>query len=159
MAIYLKFGDVKGNVSAAGFKDWIECGSLQWGVGRSISTPTGSATNREGSIPSISEVVITKQLDDSSNKLFLDAIAGTMKTKAQISITTTQSGDTQEYLTYTLKDTGVSGYSVSTGGDRPSESLSLNFVEIQVSYKPVGSDGKLGNADKVTYSISQAKTV
>ncbi|MBV8186069.1 MAG: type VI secretion system tube protein Hcp, partial [Alphaproteobacteria bacterium] len=34
MAIYMKFGDVKGQVTTDGFKDWIELNSMQYGVSR-----------------------------------------------------------------------------------------------------------------------------
>ena len=38
MAIYMKFGDIKGSVTTDGFKDWIELGKFQWGVGRSVNS-------------------------------------------------------------------------------------------------------------------------
>lgn len=31
MAIYMKYGDIKGAVTTDGFKDWIELNSFQWG--------------------------------------------------------------------------------------------------------------------------------
>ena len=38
MAIYMKYGSIAGPVTTEGFKDWIECNSFQWGVGRSLGT-------------------------------------------------------------------------------------------------------------------------
>ena len=51
MAIYLNIDGLKGDVTAAGHEEWIECMSLQWGVGRGIHTPTGSSQERESSAP------------------------------------------------------------------------------------------------------------
>jgi type VI secretion system secreted protein Hcp len=67
MPIYIKLGDVKGGVTeGATYNGWIEAGSLQFGVGRGISTPTGNASDREASAPSISEVTVSKNYDASS---------------------------------------------------------------------------------------------
>ena len=49
MPIYIKYGDIKGDVTAEGHKDWIEVNSFQWGVGRGISSPTGGGADRESS--------------------------------------------------------------------------------------------------------------
>jgi type VI secretion system secreted protein Hcp len=51
MAIFLKYGDLKGEVTATTHKEWIEVHSLQWGVGRGISSGVGGASKREASAP------------------------------------------------------------------------------------------------------------
>ena len=56
MAIYMQIDGIKGNVEAEGHADWIECLSMQWGVGRGIQAKTGSSKDREASAPSISEL-------------------------------------------------------------------------------------------------------
>ena len=72
MAIYLKYEGIDGEATHENHKKWIDVSSLQFGVGRGISTPSGSTANREASEPSVSEVVITKMLDGSSSKLFTE---------------------------------------------------------------------------------------
>jgi type VI secretion system secreted protein Hcp len=42
------------------------------------------------------------------------------------------------YLTLTLTNNMISGYSISSGGDRPMESLTLNFTKIE--YKNIPRD-------------------
>ncbi len=76
MPIYMKYGNIKGAVTTDGFKDWIECQSFSWGVGRAIGTAARGAYSREHSEPSLSEISVTKLGDVSSPKLFLDAVAG-----------------------------------------------------------------------------------
>ena len=41
MAIYMNYNNKSptGDVTESGHKDWIELSSLQWGVGRGISSP------------------------------------------------------------------------------------------------------------------------
>ena len=72
----MKFGSIPGDVTTDGYKDWIELNSFQMGVGRAIGTAARGAATREASEPNISEIVITKRVDKSSTKLFMDAVAG-----------------------------------------------------------------------------------
>lgn len=157
MAIYLKYGSITGSVTESQHKNWIELNSFQWGVGRSISSPTGSSTTREGSNPSISEVVVTKPQDSASPNLFIDAVAGQMNTEATIEFTATAKGKVATYLKYVLTNTGLSGYSVSSGGDRPSESLSLNFTKVVWTFTPTAAD-LTGTPDTVGYDLSLMTT-
>ena len=156
MAIYLKYGDIKGSVTTEGFKDWIELNSAQFGVGRGIGSPTGSDKTREATAPSISEIVVTKSMDAASHKLLTDAWAGEMNSKVEIHFTTTTKDKTETYLKYELTDCGLSGYSISSGGDRPSESLSLNFTEIKSTWNDRDSAGK-STPNTIGYSLKQLK--
>src|SRR5690242_12027422 len=144
MAIYMKFGDVEGSCTTSGFEKWIELQSFQFGVGRAVGTAARGSTTRESSEPSISEVTVTKVMDTSSNKLFTDAVAGDFSTKVTIKFTTTTKNSVKEFLSYELTDCGISGFSTSSGGDAPSESLSLNFTKIQIAY--TGLDAKTGGS-------------
>src|SRR5690242_21407072 len=106
MAIYMKYGSIKGAVTTDGFKDWIELSSFQWGVGRSIGTAARGSTSREHSEPSLSEVSVTKLSDLATPKLFLDAVAGKLDNKVTIKFTTTAKGDVETFLTYEMENTG-----------------------------------------------------
>lgn len=157
MAIYMKYGSIKGPVTTEGFKDWIELSSFQWGVGRAIGTAARGAYSREHSEPALSEITITKRTDVSSPKLFLDAVAGKLDNKVEIKFTTTTKGKVETFLTYKLDDTGISHYSLSSGGDMPVESLSLNFTKIAETF--TGMDpGISGSPETVGYDLTQMKT-
>jgi len=158
MALYMKYGSIKGAVTTDGFKDWIELHSFQWGVGRAIGSAARGATSREHSEPSLSEVTVTKLSDVATPKLFLDAVAGKLDNKVTIKFTTTTKGKVETFLTYELENTGLSGYSLSSGGDMPTESLSLNFTKITETF--VGTDpGTGGTPDTVGFDLTQMKTV
>jgi type VI secretion system secreted protein Hcp len=158
MAIYMKFGSkVKGQVTTEGYKDMIELSSFQFGVGRAVGTGAGGA-QREGSHPSVSEITVNKVYDLASAGLYQDALAGAFDTKVNIYLTTTTKNKTDTYLAYELTDCGLSGYSVSSGGDNPSESLSLNFTKIMVTPSPLDAAGKPVKGAIVTYDLKLLKT-
>jgi type VI secretion system secreted protein Hcp len=160
MPIYMNYNNlaVKGDATADGHANWIELNSFQWGVGRGISSPTGGAKDRESSAPSISEITVTKDQDAATGKLLTEAYQGE-GVKVVIDFCKTDGGKLETYLTYELEDTMISGFSCSSGGERPSESLSLNFVTINVVPKVLDKDGKSSNGDAVKYDIGQAKVV
>jgi len=158
MPIYMNYNDIKGDVTADQHKGWVELNSFQWGVGRGISSPTGAAADRESSAPSVSEIVVTKSNDLSSTKFLNEAYQGEGQ-KVTIDFCKTDKGQLSVYLTYTLEDCMISGYSISSGGDRPSESLSLNFTKIETKFTGMDDTGALGSPDTVTYDIASAKVV
>jgi type VI secretion system secreted protein Hcp len=156
MAIYMKFGDIKGDATTEGLKDWIQISSFQFGVGRGISSPSGSDKSRESSEPSLSEVTVTKNMDSASPKLLGDAWGGELGSKVDIKFTTTTKNTVVDFLTYSLENCGISGYSVSSGGDLPQESLSLNYTKISVTFKPMDPTNKSQPAT-VFYDLTQMK--
>lgn len=163
MAAYLKYEGVipKGESKAEGHKGdagWIELGSYQFGAGRSISSPTGASSKREASAPTLSEVVCTKLLDSVSPLLFQALVKG-LNGKATIESTETHEQKLETYLTWTMENAMVSSYSVSSGGDRPSESFALNFTKLEFKYQGYGDDHKPDSSKKaaVTFDTAQAK--
>lgn len=160
MAVYMKYGStIKGPTTTEGWKDWITCSSIQMGAGRGVDSSKGKGQNRAGSEPSISEITITKEWDEkSSSKLFEESVAGKMDNLVEIHFTTV-SGQTQAaFMIVKLKDTCISGYSMSSGGEgKPSESISLNFSHIELI--PKIQDEALGetDGDKVSYNLTLMK--
>ena len=70
MAIYCKYDGINGDVTEEGHKQWIECSSMQFGVGRAIGgTASGAAKGREASLCNCSEITITKPSDSASQDL------------------------------------------------------------------------------------------
>jgi type VI secretion system secreted protein Hcp len=159
VAIYMKFGSIDGNVTTSGFEKWIQVNSFQWGVGRSVSLPHGSEDTREGSEPSISEVVVTKRMEKASPNLWQDATGGDFSATVTIKFTTTTKDKVESYLEYQFENTGLSGYSVSAGSDdAPQESLSLNFSK--VTWKYSAQDAKTsGTPVSVGWDLTQQKKV
>lgn len=158
MAIYLEYEGIKGNVTAEGYKDHISVQSFQFGVGRGISMEAGNMSNREASRPSLSEITVTKAADTSATALFKEAVTGAAGKKVTIKFVQTGSDKVVEYMTYTLEDVLVSGYSVSASGDSdPFESISLSYSKIMVNYNDFDKTNKSANPQRVGYDLTTAK--
>ncbi len=141
--ILLKFKtEIKGDSTVSGHENWITLDSVQMGVGRAI-TASGGGQDRETSNPSFSEITCTKSMDKASTELMMQAACGKSLEEATIHFIQTGGADAkgQHYLEYILTDPIVSSYSVSSGGERPSESFSINFTGFQQQYD-VFKDGK-----------------
>ena len=160
MPIYMNYNSlaVKGDVTATGYVGWIELNSFQFGVGRGISAPTGGSADRESSAPSVSEITVTKDQDSSTGGLMTEALKGEGVTVI-IDFVKTSSGQLTKYMEYTLTNCMISGFSTSSGGDRLSESLSLNFTKIGVTPTTIDAAGTISNATPVNYDIGLAQVV
>ena len=146
-----------GDVTTQGFETWTELQSFQWGVGRGVGSAMSGAMSREASVPSISEIVVSKRMDAASPALWTDSVAGMFNTAVTITFTTTSAGATEKFLSYELTDCGLSGYSISSGGEMPQESLSLNFAKISWTLTPVKADGS-GTPITQGYDLTLSKT-
>ncbi|HTQ43580.1 MAG TPA: type VI secretion system tube protein Hcp [Polyangiaceae bacterium] len=133
--IVLKFAtEIKGECQEAGHEGWINVDSVQFGVGRSVTT-TGGGGDRDTSNPSFSEVVFSRGSDKASPELFMQSIAGKSLGKAEVHFIQTGGVDKKQvYLTYEFEEAIVTNYSISSGGDRPSESFSINFTKVSKQY-------------------------
>jgi type VI secretion system secreted protein Hcp len=153
----MKYDGIDGDVTAKGHEKWIECLSFQMGVNRSVHTPVGAAADREASAPSVSEVVLTKNSDASSYKLFQESLVGEGDKKVKIDFCKTAT-DLDPYNQYELEQVVVSGWSASSGGDRAMESLTLNFTKITYVHFPMDQKGvKAGNPTRVNYNLATAQ--
>jgi type VI secretion system secreted protein Hcp len=157
MAIFLKYGSIKGETTQTTHKEWIEVNSLQFGVGRGISSGVGGGSKREASAPSVSEIVVTKTFDIASPLILKESLGG-KAVEAKIELTQTDnSGKHVAYQKYMLTGTLISGYSISSGGDRPSESISLNFTKIDSEYLDINDKFEAKTTGHVIYDIAKSE--
>lgn len=138
MAIYMKFEDIPGSVKAGPHRGWIELNSAQVGGNRNVTAATGRGSSREAGAPTISEIVVTKDLDNTSTALTRLALWGEGKKVTIDFVKTDKDGkEVGTYLSVELENTLISSYSVSGAvGDsthQPMESLALNFTKITYS--------------------------
>ncbi len=151
--IFIDLGNgIKGESVQKGFEDHIAASSVQWGVGRGVSSFTNGV--RETSSPSFSEVVFTKTLDISSNDIAVAATKGKALEAVKISFRKDDGDEGFVYLVYDLTDVYISGYSVSSGGDQPSESVSLNYRTIKATYKKLANSHAGDGENEFEYDIS-----
>jgi type VI secretion system secreted protein Hcp len=155
MPTLLKCSEWPGESKIEGFTDYFEVSSFQFGVGRAISAARGTST-REGNIVSVSEITVTKVSDKASIKLFEEALHGPLDRKVEIAFVRQGAGNKPvAFVTIKLEGCGISGMSLSSGGDRPTESLTLNFDKIEYNYSPVADDLS-GDPLKYSWNLATA---
>lgn len=154
MAIYLKIDAVKGSSTTDGFKDQIELTSFQWGAGVGVSSSRGG--DRSTTEPSVSEITATKQTDKATELLFKSLLKGESVGEGTISFVAASKGTATAYATLKLEEIIISGLSISSGGDFPTESFSLNFTKFDWSFS--GRDEKqVGKPTHLIYSLIENK--
>lgn len=143
MAIFVKFpdGTIKGQTQVDKFKDQLEVNSFQFGVGLGVSQASTNQT-RSTSHPSFSEVVVSRVSDSASPQLLQHCAGGiTLAGDTIITFTREDKGETLSLIVMKLTDVILSSVSLSSGGDEPSESISLNFAQITVEYTKQKEEG------------------
>jgi type VI secretion system secreted protein Hcp len=140
VAIYLTLDGIDGPIDKP-IKKAIELGSVQFGVGCALSKEKNKGWKRE-SEPSLSEITVTKITDKATTNLFKEICGGSFFKTGEISITKLIGKEPTPFFKLTMSEVFVSGWSISTGGDSPSESLSLAYNKVKVSYNPE-EEGKL----------------
>lgn len=161
MPIYVKYGEIKGDVTAEGHKGedgWVEVQSFQFGVSRNIISPTGGGKDRESGAPNISEITVTKPTDVSTTGWLDNALQGN-GVPCQIDFCTTNAGSLEVYQTFTLENCLISGFTMSSGGDRPMENISISFTKIEYQFHQQLSDNTTGDTPRTGYDIALGKKV
>jgi len=158
MAIYMQYNGIDGAVTTQGFINWIELNSFQWAISRDIGTAARGALSRESSEPMIAEVTVTKYMCKSAPKLLQEAVAGPLNKTVIIKFTTTTRDKVDTFLTYQFDNVGISQYSMSSGGEMPIESLTLNFTKVMETF--VGMDPSIaGSPETVGYDLTLMQKV
>jgi type VI secretion system secreted protein Hcp len=159
MPIYMKYDGIDGSVTAQGHEKWIELQSCQVGINRNVRTTVGAGQERESGAPNVSEIVVTKELDNATGSELKEALTGTGEKKVKIDFCSTEH---QLYMQIELENTLVSSYSLSGhGGDThgsPMESMALNFTKVTFVPTTRGEKGtKAQSPSRVGYDLALAK--
>jgi len=159
MALYMKYADIEGSATSSAHDKWIPLSSCQWGGGRGITTHVGAAKNREASHAQISEMVVTKTKDNASRPLYQRSLTKPVGESVTVHIATTSQGNANVICEIIMSNVLISGFSNSTGGEAPTESISLNFTKIESKF--VGQAGAASTASDpytVIFDLATAET-
>ena len=154
--IFMQIPGIDGEVTAVGHEKQIELNSFSFGVSNTVSHSTGGAGAGKAIV---SDIAVIKFMDKSSPLLFSKTVNGAHIPQVDIYFVKTSGSGLQTYAHYVLKDVLLSSYSVSSGGDRPSESLSLNFAQIQFEFTSTNPDGTLGSPITAGWDIALNKAI
>jgi type VI secretion system secreted protein Hcp len=144
MAAYMKFDGVDGECQDKDHRNWSDIASFSQGIHKPGGGATGQTRRRGDTV--MEDVLVVKELDKASPKLAEAVCNGKVFPKVEIHFTAsyTDAGRVT-YLAYELKNVAVSSYQISGAGQSdqvPTESLSMNFEEIKVTYTENDSQGK-----------------
>jgi type VI secretion system secreted protein Hcp len=153
---FLKLEGIDGESVDDKHKNEIQVASISFGVANAGSG--GSNTGSGSGKASVQDMHFTKQVDKSSPGLFITCCSG--KHIPTATITLRKAGDKpHEYLVYKLFEVFVSSINTTAhdGGGIASESLSLNFSKIEMTYTPQKADGSADAKVTKTYDVAKNK--
>lgn len=150
--IYLRLGSgpaaIAGESQAMGYENWIQIDSFQMGVGVAVDFGSGGLIVSK---PSVSELTFTQRFDATVPVVLADLLRGTNIGQATIEYVTTTDAGPVTFMQLALDDVLFSGLSLSTGGDIPYVSESLNFTSFSQTVWDINADGTRGKSTSFGY--------
>jgi type VI secretion system secreted protein Hcp len=137
----------KGESNLDGFKDKVELLSFSHGVAMQITGDVSNSERTSGK-PNHQDMTVTKYLDATSPVLNQSCCEGKAYPKVDIIIGRNDSGKVIELMRYTMQNCLISSISVGGGGgDKPVETVTLNYNQITWNYTPqkpeIGAEGNV----------------
>lgn len=160
MGMYMKYGGIRGDATQSGFEHWINISSFNWNqaVHRDISMETGKARNREHAQPHVEEIIVTKEVDHASGPLYKALCTVPQAHECKIAfVRTGPGGDDDKYLEYTLTDTMLANVEINGGGDRATETWTLNFTQVAIEVKELSEANVSGAPFHFKYDLATGK--
>jgi type VI secretion system secreted protein Hcp len=154
--MFIKIDTIDGESTDKTHGKEIDVLSWSWGASQSGSMAMGGGGGA-GKV-SMQDFTFTKSLDKSSPKLFEALATGKHLKEAKLVL---RGSSSMEYLVITFSDVLISSYSTggSSGEDRPTESISLNFAQIKMSYVEQDAKGTAGAATEFGWDLKANKKV
>lgn len=155
--IFLNLKGITGESEKANAVGWIEVFSFSNGASNpsSVAFGTGSGAGKVD----LSSLSIQKQLDKASPFMFSNCCAGTHVATGNL-IVREATGDIKGgkiYFQYDMTEVFIDSISWggAAGGGKPSESVSMSFKSIMVTYWPQNADGTLGSQIPKGWDVSK----
>jgi type VI secretion system secreted protein Hcp len=133
--------DVKGESTRSGFVGKIELLSFSHGVAMQITGDISNSERTSGK-PNHQDMTVTKYLDSASPVLNQSCCEGRAFPQVEIIIGRDDPGSTAELMRYTMKNVVISSISIGGGGgDKPVETVTLNYNQITWKFNSQRSEG------------------
>ena len=133
--IFLKLDAIPGSATESGYAGQINVDSFQFGGGVAVSGGTGKMGDRTAGKVSLADITITKGLDEATHLLIKHLVQGKVIPKALFTFVAATNAEAEKYLEVTLENVIISSFSQSSGGEKPVESVSLNYSKIEISHQ------------------------
>lgn len=136
--------DIPGTSSLKNYEKQIELLSFSHGVAMQI-TGDISNTERTSGKPNHQDFTVTKYLDQSSPKFNEACCKGDNFSEVKVVVARNDKGAVLKLIEYTLKNVVVSSVSIGGGGgDKPVETLTMNYNHITWDFHHQKSEGSEG---------------
>ena len=153
---YIKIGDIKGESTTIGFKDWIDV--LSWNWGTKYSGVGTDVRPIRGATLCVSDMMITKSLDSASPELILSSVFADPIPQAELVLQRTSGADSRRIMSIKLFDVIVNSYSTASasGQDQVTEAIALNFRSASGEYIPQAPTG--GSATPISFELDASNS-
>lgn len=156
---YLKIEGVDGEVTATGVEGQIEIYSFSWGASNPVSVGSAGGTGLTAGRVSISSFNIMKKSDKTSTALFQACATGKNFTKATVTMRKAAGeGGQTPFLQYDFETVMVESiqWSGSSGGDdSPTESVSLAFAKVAITFSTVDAKGTAKKVGQAAWDLTK----
>lgn len=149
---FLKIKGIPGGSRDKLNKDEIELDSLSWGA-----TQTGTFSSYSGGGAgrcSMQDFSFTMKVNKASPKLLLACATGEHIDEAVLTIRKAGK-DPQPFRVVIFRNLLISSYQTSIAGEDVVDHISINFREIEDTYKQQNDDGTLGGAVTAKYKLNE----
>ncbi len=155
--MFLKIDGIDGESTDKDHQGWIEVESFSWGMSVSVSSiGTGGGAGKANFL----ELSIDKFLDKASPRLMLTGAEGRHLPAVHL-VLRTQGETRHSFFEIELKNVFVTSLGIEgqAGEPVPTETLSLNYEEIKVTYTPQRADGGAGDPVSAGWNIAENRRV
>ena len=145
---FVKIDGIEGESTDKKHTGWIEAINFSSGVSQKVSSTASSVGGATAERADIKPFTFIKLVDSSSPKLFQDCAAGTHFNKIIIALHRSGGDEKVKFMEYELSDCIICDVSIDGGSvDFPSESISINFGKIRVTYVKQNRKGGIASGN------------
>jgi type VI secretion system secreted protein Hcp len=151
--MFLKLNGVEGESKDKTHKKEIDVLSWSWGMANSGTAHVGCGAGA-GKV-SVQDLALCKYVDSSSPKLMLACCNGTHYADALLTVRKA-GGNPVEYIKVKMEKVFITGVTSggTSGDDRLTENVILNFGKVNVGYTPQDEKGAAGTAIPFAWDIA-----
>ena len=142
MPIYMQFDGIEGDATAQGHERWHEVFSFSWGESLAVSGGGGGGCST-GRV-NMSDLSVMKSSGKGSPQLMFACASGKLLPAVQMDVVLSAGEEPIVFQRWTLTNVLITSFQVSgSGGEAPTESLSLNYSKIKYEQAVRAADGSV----------------
>lgn len=159
----MNLGSIQGESQSTLHSQEIELSSFSLGATNSAIRSAAAGTGKGGK-PTVSEITVTKQIDKSSAALYNALVGSSVIKTAKLSMSRSTGGvggatQLEDYVVITLTNVYITSIQTTSSVEmaflqKGSETVTLNFQKIDLSYKIQLASGLLAAGTSWTYDLT-----